>query len=214
MTKQLYKSTGISLISGSLLMICTMILHPAGGSIERIIAISDTIIIAHSLAIFSLPFILFGFYGLSKKLSDAYDISTLALGFVAFGLIAAMLAAMINGLAIPFFAGKYADQPEIHESVVRPIILFGFSMNKPLDYIFIVAFCLAISVYSILIIRMKSLPVWIGYYGIVIILLVAAGILSGFAFAGLFGFRIFVFSLAGWILIVGYYLIKTVSSDD
>ncbi|MEL6556944.1 MAG: hypothetical protein AAFQ94_02095 [Bacteroidota bacterium] len=214
MTREFYKSTGVSLISGSLLMICTMILHPSGGSIERLIAISDSIITAHSIAIFSIPFVLFGFYGLTKKLSDVYSISTLAFAFIAFGLVAAMLAAMINGLAIPFFVGKYADQPELHESVVRPIVLFGFSLNTPLDYIFIVAFCLAVSVYSVQLIRMKRLPVWIGYYGIIIILLVTVGILSGFAFAGLLGFRTFVFSLAGWILMAGYCLIKDTSTNE
>lgn len=214
MTRHFYRSTGISLISGSLLMIFTMILHPAGGSIERIIAISGTIITAHTIAIFSLPFILFGFYGLSKKLSDAYHLSTLALGFILFGLIAAMLAAMINGLAIPFFAGRYADQPELHESVVKPIISFGFSMNKPLDYVFITAFCMAITVYSLQCIRTKKLPVWIGYYGLLIMVLTIIGGLSGFAFTSLFGFRVFVFSLAGWILISGYYLIKNASSHE
>lgn len=208
MANQFHKSTGVSLISGSILMICTMILHPSGGSIQHIIAISETITIAHTLAIFSLPIILFGFYGLSEKLSEPYKISTLALIIITFGLIAAMFAALINGLAIPYFLGQYAENIEMHDSIIKPIIVFGFSMNKPLDYVFIAAFCLAISLYSILIIRTKKLPTWLGYYGVILMIASVLGALSGFAFTSLLGFRIFVFSLAGWILITGYFLIR------
>ena len=69
------KSTSISLILGALLIIITMVMHPSGGSIEHIIKISKTITIAHSLAIFSLPIILFGFYGLTIKLLDKWKLS-------------------------------------------------------------------------------------------------------------------------------------------
>ncbi len=214
MANQFHKSSGFALILGSLLMICTMILHPSGGSIKHIIAISNTIIAAHSLAIFSLPIILFGFYGLSDKLSESYKISTLALMIIAFGLIEAMLAALINGLAIPYFLEKYADNPEMHESIIKPIIIFGFSMNKPLDYVFIGAFCLAISLYSLLMIRTRKMPVWLGYYGILLMAASVTGALTGFVFTSLMGFRIFVFSLAGWILITGYFLIRKIEINE
>ncbi len=81
-------------------------------------------------------------------------------------------------------------------------------MNKPMDYVFIAAFCLSVTIYSIMMIRTRKFPVWIGYFGLLLMILTIAGALSGFVFTSLFGFRIFVFSLAGWILVTGYFLTK------
>ncbi len=208
MQDHLYKSTGISLISGSLLIIATMVLHPSGGSMERIVNISSTIMSAHSLAIFSLPFVLFGFYGLSKGLSDKYQLSTLALMIMGFGLIAAMFAALFNGLTLPYFLGQYSESLEQNADVLRPIATFSFSVNKPLDYIFIVGCCLSIFLYSGLIVTENKLPKWIGYFGMVILILSVLGLITGFVFTSLTGFRIFTFTIAAWILASGVSLAK------
>ncbi len=72
------RSSGTALLLGSLLMIITMGLHPAGGSIEHLIRISPVIIITHSLAIVSIPFMLFGFWGLTKMLYGQPLLSTFA----------------------------------------------------------------------------------------------------------------------------------------
>ena len=48
MGKHFHKSSGISLITGSLLIIATMGLHPTGGSIEYIIKITKSITATHS----------------------------------------------------------------------------------------------------------------------------------------------------------------------
>ena len=64
MENNFYKITGLSLTIGSFLAITTMIIHPAGGNIQHIIELSQPLQFTHALAIFCLPFILFGFYGL------------------------------------------------------------------------------------------------------------------------------------------------------
>lgn len=208
MEQHFYKSTGISLITGAMLIIITMVLHPAGGSIERIIHISKSITITHALAIFSLPFILFGFYGLSKTLSSKYHLSFLGFIIIGFGLIAAMFAALYNGLALPYFLGRYADDLPANLETLKLISNFSFAINKSLDYIFMTACCLSIFVYSLVIIRTGSISKWIGYFGILILLFAFIGVLSGFVFTSLTGFRVFTFSLAGWILVSGNALIK------
>lgn len=211
MQKHLYNSTGISLISGSLLVIATMVLHPSGGSLERIASITGIIASTHSLAIFSLPFILFGFYGLSHRLSDKYQLSTLALMIMGFGLIAAMFAALFNGLALPYFLGEYSESLEQSADILRPIANFSFSINKPLDYIFIIACCLSVFIYSGIIAVEHKLPKWIGYFGVGLLILCILGLLTGFVFTSLTGFRIFTFTLAAWILAAGVVLIKSKS---
>jgi len=201
-----YKSTGLSLSLGSFLAIITMTLHPSGGNIEHIIQITTSLQITHSLAIFCLPFILFGFYGLTHKLSEKWKSSTLAFIIITFGLFAAMLAALFNGLAIPHFINQYSEN--LNTTIIKPIVNYSFAINKSLDYVFIVSLCLAISIYSFLIITLKKLPKWIGYFGILILIFSIIGAITNFVFTNLTGFRIYVFSIAVWILYTGISLIK------
>lgn len=208
MNRHAYKSTGISLLTGAFLIIVTMVLHPSGGSLERIVAISKTIMIAHALAIVSLPFLLFGCYGLTKVLMDRWKLSILALITTSFALIAAFFAALFNGLVLPYFLNQYADQLEAKADILRPISNFSFAINVPLDYVFIVGICLAILLYSVLILIERKFPAWIGYLGVVLILLAIAGGVTGFVFTSLLGFRIFVFGIATWILGSGVYLFR------
>lgn len=209
MEKHFYKSSGISLITGSALIIATMVLHPAGGSIEHIIKSTKSITATHALAIFSLPILYFGFYGLTNKLIDKWKFAKLALIFIGFGLIAAMFAALINGLTLPFFLGKYENNIAENESTLKLITSYGFSINKSLDYIFIVATCLTVFIYSVLIISSKILPKWIGYFGISLITLAVIGLLSSFTFTNLIGFQVFIFGIATWFLATGISLFKS-----
>lgn len=209
METNFYKSTGISLTIGSFLATTTMMLHPSGGNIEHIIQMSRPLKITHALAIFCLPFILFGFYGLTFKLSDKWKSSSLAFIIIAFGLFAAMLAALFNGLALPYFLGLYSENLEQNITTIKPIINYGFAINKALDYVFIVSLCTAISIYSLITIKSNKLPKWIGYFGILILIFAVIGATTNFAFTSLTGFRIFVFSIAAWILFSGISLIQS-----
>lgn len=209
MKQHAYQSTGLSLIIGALLVIVTMVMHPSGGSMEHIISISRTITITHVLAIFSLPIILFGFYGLTYKLMDPRKLSVLAFLILAFGLIAAMFAALVNGLTVPYFLGQYADRLEENREVLAPILNYSFAINTPLDYIFITAVCLAILLYAISILITRKLSSWLGYFGLLLILFITIGVLKGFVFTNLNGFRIVTFSMAAWILSAGFYVMRT-----
>ena len=209
MEKHFYKSSGISLITGSLLIIATMVLHPAGGSIEYILKTSKSITATHALAIFSLPILFFGFYGLTNKLLDKWKLAKFALLIMGFGLIAAMFAALINGLTLPYFLSTYENSIAENAVTLKLIINYGFAINKPLDYIFIAAICLAVTIYSMLIIYSNKLPKWIGYFGVSLIVSAIIGLISGFVFTNLIGFQIFIFGIATWFLATGISLIKS-----
>ena len=194
---------------GSLLAITTMILHPVGGDMEHIIEVSLPLRITHALAIFCLPFILFGFYGVTHKLTDRRKLSILALIIIAFGLFAVMLAALVNGLALPFFLEQYAENIEQNSRVLHLIVNYGFAINKALDYVFIGSCYSAIGVYSLLVMNSQKLPKWIGYFGIIILLFAIVNTILGYLFTSLAGFRMVVFSIAAWILCVGILLIQS-----
>ncbi|TYA74624.1 hypothetical protein [Seonamhaeicola marinus] len=209
MEHQFYKTAGISLILGSLLIIATMVMHPHGGSLEYLIKISNQITITHALAIFSIPIITFGFYGLTLKLLTPNKIAVLAFIILCFGFVAVMFAALINGLTLPYFLNEFADSLDANRAVVDPIVYYGFAINKPLDYIFMTGCCLAILLYSIIIVRSNLLHKWIGYFGILLIAFAVFGVLTGFIFTNLTGFRVFTFSLAAWILSSAVLLIRS-----
>jgi len=209
MEKHFYKSSGISLSLGSLLIIATMVLHPAGGSIEYLLKTSKSITATHALAIFSLPILFFGFYGLTHTLLDKYKLAKLALYIIGFGLIAALFAALINGLTLPYFLHASKNSIAENRDTLTLIIKYGFAINKPLDYIFIVATCVSVSIYSILIISSNKLPKWIGYLGISLIIFAAIGLLTGFVFTNLIGFQVFIFGISTWFLATGISLYNT-----
>ena len=200
-----YKSTGILLITGSLLASITMVLHPTGGNMQHISNIATSLQITHALAIFCLPCILFGFYGITHKLSDVWRVSTLAFIITAFGLFAVMLSAVFNGLVLPSFLIEYSENIAQHNTILH----YGFTINKAFDYVFIISLCLAITIYSIIIITSKKLSKWIGYLGIIIMILAIVGATINFVFASLTGFRIVIFSIVAWTVYSGVALITS-----
>src|SRR5882672_3468249 len=94
-------------------MVFTMVLHPAGGSIEYIQKISTVIMTTHALAILSVPFWILGFWGLTKQLEDSSLVSLAAFIIMTVGLFAVVIAAAVNGLALPLFANHYLDAPPV-----------------------------------------------------------------------------------------------------
>jgi hypothetical protein len=208
MNGQLNKSAGISLIIGAILVIITMVLHPVGGGIKHLLEISTILIATHALAIISLPFLLYGFWGLSDRLGITNSISLVALITISMGIIAGMLAAAINGLALPMFIENYIDADTETLNSIEPILKYGLALNMAMDYIFIGACCIAILLWGILIVTKLIFPKWIGYAGILLSICAIVTGISGFVFTDLFGFRVFIFGLVLWIVVVGYYLRK------
>jgi hypothetical protein len=202
------KKAGIALIAFCILLVFTMVLHPAGGSVEHLISITGLIITTHTIAILSLPFGWIGFWGLARKIGTDHFGSMLAFGMVSFGLVAVMFAAAANGLVLPIFLQHYKEATPEAITAIKPILRYSFAVNHAFDYVYTVAFCLAILCWSIAILRTKKLPIWIGWLGIVLSFIAAGIFISGVAVNNLQGFRLFVGSIVVWILLVGIDLYK------
>jgi hypothetical protein len=205
---QFKRTSGISLIIGSLLLIATMVLHPSGGSVDHILHISKVIVGSHSLAILCLPFIGFGFYGISVALQTPGRVATLAFIMAALGLVAAMIAGAINGLTLPLFLSHSTEAIQSQPEVIQSIVRYGAAINQPMDYVFIVSILLAMGIWSVLILRTAVFPKWAGYLGLLFLLLVLIGLVMRFNFIDLTGFRIFIFGLLGWIVSMGVLLMR------
>lgn len=203
MNPYFYKSTGLSLIVGSVLAIITMALHPVGGDFDHIRAIAKPLIFTHALAILCLPFMLFGFYGLTRLLGEKRHLATLALIVAAFGLFAAFLAALFNGLVLPSFLAGHDPVDPVEIAQMKLIVSYGFAVNKALDYVFIIALCVAMCFYALALLRSPFVGKWTDYLALGIVGVSVIGLVLGFAFTSLFGFRLFVFSFSIWILVSG-----------
>ena len=108
---------------------------PVGGSLAEIASKKNIFMISHSLALLSIPFIAFGFWGLAATLATKNKISFLAFAIGCFGLIAVMLAATVNGFVLPIFASKYANS-SVDEAITQAVRDYGWFLGKTVDYIF------------------------------------------------------------------------------
>jgi hypothetical protein len=158
--------------------------------------------LSHSLAIACLPFMAFGSLGLSFILQTKNRISWLALFIFCFGLIAAMVAAVINGLVLPQFIAHSVVE-SCNESVVKAITVYGHYFNVSMASIFIFATTASVAIWSALIIRSAHFPKWPGYLGLLLFAFEMVCLCSNLNFTDLYGFRIFVTGLAGWQIFAG-----------
>jgi len=209
MNTQSNKTTAWALLLGSFLMFVTMILHPTGGGgFEGLLRNANFAIIAHSVAIFSVPFSAIGFFGLAQRLDESQLFSRLALAMMLLGLIAAVLAAALNGLAQPMFALEYEGADETTIDSLRPFFRYNMALNHAFDYILIAGMFFSTFLWSIAILQTQAFAKWFGYLGIALFLIGLISIVSGFYFLDLHGFRIFVFGWLIWIVSVGVSILR------
>jgi len=199
------KASGTSLCLGSLISIVTMALHPTEGSIQHIVRIQNVLIFSHTLAIACLPFMCFGALGLSATLRTDSRISLLAFIVFGFGLVAGMIAAAINGLILPKFLSDSLTKP-FDDSQLKTVLRYGHHINTAMTNVFIFATSVSIAIWCILIIRLSQLPGWVGYWGLLLLGFELVCLVIKVNFTDLYGFRIFVFGLATWLIAVGIQL--------
>ena len=203
MTNRFNRITSLCLMIGSLMLVATMVLHPSGGNAKEILHIYNLAVSTHSLAIASLPFLVFGFLGLSQSLLSPSKLSIFAFIVICFSFVAGMLAAAMNGLVLPFFVKSKIDDFEQNENILSPVVTYGLKINLAMDYILIVGLLIAISGYSFLIVKYHKTLNWIGYLGFSLLPIAILAAFLNFNFTSVSGFRLFIFAIVTWIFSVG-----------
>lgn len=194
------KKSGLALLVGAVLVIGTIALHPTGGEIKHLLAAANIIIVSHAIAILAIPLLAIGFWGITSKLGTNAFFSILAFCTMMLGLIAGMIAAAINGLALPIYILNHRESFLENEIFIYNIIRYNTAINQAFDYIFIGAISLAILLYSIAILQSKKFPIWIGYYGLSLMVIVALITVVGLSIVSLHGFSLFMIAIVIWIL--------------
>ncbi|HEV8150075.1 MAG TPA: hypothetical protein VGP61_07835, partial [Gemmatimonadales bacterium] len=124
------KLSGIALIVGAALFLLTMALHPTSGSLEGLVREGRIRVLSHSLGLASIPISLFGFMGLTRRLGSGSEVWPVgALLLYGFGAVAALSAAVLNGLAAPAFAAYVTGSPEAQDTA-RTVLRYAFLLNS------------------------------------------------------------------------------------
>ena len=206
MEKQFKNASGISLLTGAVLATITMAMHPVGGSLEDIAARKGIFIFTHSLALISIPFMAFGFWGLATALATNSRISFLSFAVSCFGLVAVMAAGTLNGFVLPMFASNYSGST-VDGNVLQAVRDYGWLLGSSMDYIFITGLSLAMAIWSGIMIATGQLSKWLGYYGFLIVVVTTLALVMKFNFATDVGFGIFIFTLVSWLIMAALLLI-------
>ncbi|CAD5277727.1 MULTISPECIES: hypothetical protein [unclassified Imperialibacter] len=208
MDRRLEKSSGVAIIIGSVFMVLTMVLHPTGGDAAHIRQMSDITIASHSLAILSIIVLSYGMVGLAIKLKSDIVLSYGGAVLFAFSAVAVMMAATLNGLAVPFFLERMGEITSENNDMIRAVLIYNYSLNKAFDLVFILALSGAAILWSWAIVRTGLLKKWLGFLGLVVGILAIAMTLFGFVFTDLQGLRIFIGAFVVWLVAVGVALAR------
>jgi hypothetical protein len=205
MKTNLQQVSGVCLIAGTVMTVVTMVLHPSGGDPGHIFKIRNVLIFSHSIAILSLPFLLFGFYGLTVSLKTKSRLSVLGLILMAFGLVGAMLAATLNGITFPLFlSASEQDNPDL----VRIVRHYAWAFANPMAYIFIFMSSMAVFIWSLVMFRRRDALRWPGVFGIVFLALTIIAHTAGLNMVSLGNFRVFMAGIVIWNILSGILLVK------
>jgi hypothetical protein len=194
---------GNALIIACIALLITMGMHPSGGSMEHIRNTIPMIMASHSIALFAIPVLLAGFWGLTKLLNQGSGISRFGFFFMAFGLVAGMCAAALNGLALPLILTKFSFSTGDELNLIKIILSYNSSLNQAFDFIFIGGAVCSTAAWSYSIISTGLLPKWTGYLGIALSLLALMPVFPNMAIVHLTGFRFFIIGFSIWTVIIG-----------
>lgn len=175
---------------------------------EHLLRVAPVTILSHSLALFCIPLIFTGFWGLAQLLGTDRFLPVVSCVVVAFGLVAGLAAAAINGLALPLFIQNYQNAAVGDMNIIRPILRYSLSLNHAFDYIYIGSVCLSTLCWSVDIVLSGKMRVWIGYFGMILSISAALSVAAGVGFLDLWGFRLFMAGNLAWTVGVAAGMIR------
>ena len=197
------RRSAIALIAGSAGMIITMIFHPGGKiapeQLEQVIRLN---IAVHSLALASIPVLLLGAWGLSRRLDGGDRLAWAGLVLFAFASVAVMNAGTLNGLVAPKLMRLIVAATPETRGLWQAMLSYNFQINQAFARVYAVGASLAILVWSMAILRYRTLGLGVGIYGVILGLVTTVAICSGLLTPDRHGFAILIFAQAIWFLLV------------
>ncbi|HTG33245.1 MAG TPA: hypothetical protein VLB76_09960 [Thermoanaerobaculia bacterium] len=209
------RKSGTALIAGSLCGILTMAIHPTGaasltpGQAAHLALVSG---IAHSIAMLSFLLMFLGASGLTRRLAafartpNPDRLAFAAIVTFGFACVALLIAATVSGFIVPGILRHMARDgaaPQYHL-----IVDAVFQFNQAFARIFSVAASAAIALWSVSALRNGGLGRGIALYGVIVAVLLTAGIVVGHLRLDVDGMAVVVLGQAIWFIVTGAQLCR------
>jgi hypothetical protein len=201
---------GWALVAGAVVSILVMLFHPGGAhhvskaQFENLIAL---IIGVHALAMAGLPVSFAGALVLTRRLDSPGRIAVVGLIVYGFGLLAYMAAAAMSGLVTPGVLREMVAHTPASEQW-HTLLDYSHSINQAFAQIGAVAFCVAIVLWSVAMLRGRVFPVGLAIYGLASSVVIFAALILGFLDLELHGFILITFAQVIWFGGAGISLIQ------
>jgi hypothetical protein len=207
---------GVALICGALAGVAVMLFHPTGHDLlaqsDEVARRNELIAVAvHSLALAGTPVLIFGFFGLSRRLN--FDRPLVSAAFIAysFGSVAILCAAVASGLIAPKLTRDMLTADAQAQQLLRSLLDYNWYLNQGFAKVFVTASSVAVILWSVALPNAGGLTRVVRIVGIVVGLLSLAALLSGHLRLNVHGFGMFVFAQTIWTVLIGALLCR---SDD
>jgi hypothetical protein len=202
---------GAALIIGSLGATVTMIFHPTGhdllGQPDEIARRNEMItVILHSLALFSSPLLLFGFFGFSRRLGLDNPLVSAALIAYLVCVFGGISAAIINGIVAPSITRQILTADENARQVLQLVLMNNTLLNQAFTRVYIVASSLAIILWSLRIKRNAGFAQIIAFLGCLIGSVTMLGLFSGHLRLNVHGFGLLILGQTVWTILTAVFL--------
>jgi hypothetical protein len=178
---------GIALIVGTIGCVITLLIHPSGHDLFAPGEFAHTahlLVIAHALAIVSVAVLFLGALAIARHLASPDRLAIAALVVFGFACTAVISHATIDGFVGPAVLRKVIFEPPQVSDQWRVLLAYNDLLNQAFAQIFVVAWAMAIVLWSVSIVKSRLLAPAAGIYGFFVgaasVIAVVAGV-SGHA---------------------------------
>ena len=189
-----------------------MSLHPSGAhaimSQQEMRELAILTKSVHGLGILSLPLTFFGAFALTRRLTSPNRLAVIALVFYGFAVVSIMIAASMSGFVAPAVMSKLVAGDPMTD-LRRFFLDYTFQVNQAFASVFVVGACLAIALWSVVILMTRRFSTGLGIYGVILGLGLVTALFSGKLSLDVHGFGLVTFTTAIWFIIAGVILMRS-----
>ncbi len=185
--------SGLLLVASALAMTTVMLVHPT----SPLETLNGAV---HGLALIATPALFLGLLGVHQRLAPS-RLSTAALVAWGFGSVAVACSAVASGFVAPAVIAQIKAAGE--SRVPQAFLLYTFLWNQGFAAVNVVAWAVAILLWSVAVVRTGRLPGALAGGGFVVATLVLLGFGSGHVRTDVHGFGIITFLQSAWLICLG-----------
>jgi hypothetical protein len=208
---------GLALIFGTVASIVTMSLHPTSvsalASPEALMHEMRVLVAVHTLALLSIPLMVFGFAGVTHRLGWERPAALFAFVLYAFSAIAIMFAAIADGLINAALMPKMISAPESELQILKAALAYNFQLNQACAKVFVVGSSLAFIFWSAALLRAGTFGRRVAAVGWFTGGIALLGLLSGHVRMSAHGFALIVFLQAVWVVLLAVWMLRAERHD-